>query len=84
MNVTTLIDTAGDALERYRYDAYGAVTVLDAAWSADADNISDWDNRIGYCGYRLAPKPARTDRASCTCGIGRICPRSADGSPAIR
>ena len=51
MNVTALLDTAGDAVERYLYDPYGNVTVLDADFSADADGKSDYANAILYCGY---------------------------------
>jgi len=51
MNVTCLVDTGGDALERYIYDAYGTPTVLDADWSADADNVSDYMNNILFAGY---------------------------------
>ena len=65
--VTAVVDGSdGDLVERYAYDPYGKVTVLDgeddadgggvSEWSADADNVSDWDNRIGYCGYRLDPE----------------------------
>ena len=64
--VTAVVDGSdGDVVERYAYDPYGKVTVLDGEddadggvsdWSADADNVSDWDNRIGYCGYRLDPE----------------------------
>jgi YD repeat-containing protein len=32
MNVTALINTDGTVAERYRYDPYGNVTVLDADW----------------------------------------------------
>ena len=49
-------------VERYLYDPYGKVTVLNGAsgaekdpnvteWSPDADNRSDWDNEILFCGY---------------------------------
>ena len=31
-NVTALVDTGGDAIERYLYDAYGRVTVYDDSW----------------------------------------------------
>ena len=36
MNVTALTNTGGDAQERYVYDPYGNVAVLDADWSATA------------------------------------------------
>jgi len=36
MNVTTLVDTGADAVERYVYDAYGEVTIYDDDWSAVA------------------------------------------------
>ena len=32
-NVTTLVDTGGDALERYVYSPYGVLTIYDATWS---------------------------------------------------
>jgi RHS repeat-associated protein len=51
MNVTCLVDTAGGALERYLYDPYGRMTVLDADWSLDADGKSDYANSILFCGY---------------------------------
>jgi len=50
-NVTALVDTSGDVVERYVYDPYGQVTVLDADWSEDADGASDFANAILYCGY---------------------------------
>jgi len=61
-NVTGLVDRAETAVaERYMYEPYGRVTVLNGAedadegvndWSADADNTSDWSNELLYCGYR--------------------------------
>ena len=51
MNVTALVDTAGTVVERYAYDPYGKVIVLDGDWSADADSVSDVDNRVMYAGY---------------------------------
>jgi RHS repeat-associated protein len=50
-NVTGIVNSSGNVIERYKYDPYGAVTVLNGAsdhdsevsdWSADADNTSDW------------------------------------------
>jgi len=63
-NVTALVDASdGDVVERYAYDPYGKAAVLNGAddaegggvndFSADADNASDWDNAILYCGYLL-------------------------------
>ena len=50
-NVTAVVDTSGNVVERYAYDPYGEVTVLDADWSADADGASDVANVVLYCGY---------------------------------
>jgi len=58
MNVTCLIDTGGDAVERYDYSPYGQVEVLDEDWSADGDGVSDVDNQILFAGYRLDPDSA--------------------------
>jgi RHS repeat-associated protein len=50
MNVTTLVDTGGDALERYVYDPYGEVTIYDDDWS-ETRSTSSYDNNILFCGY---------------------------------
>jgi RHS repeat-associated protein len=67
-NTTALVDAnSGGVVERYLYDPYGKVTVLNGAagaekdpnvaeWSPDADNKSDWDNEILYCGYWYDPE----------------------------
>jgi RHS repeat-associated protein len=52
-NVTALIDTSGNVLERYLYSPYGEVTVLDSDFSADADGISDYANVALYTGRTL-------------------------------
>jgi len=54
-NVTGLVEEQASAtvVERYAYDPYGNVHVLDADWSADADGASDFDNELLYCGYRF-------------------------------
>ena len=67
-NTTALVTPAGAVAERYGYDPYGQVTVLNGAsgtdpdvtggvleWSADTGG-SDWDNEILYCGYRHDPE----------------------------
>ena len=58
-------DTGGDAVERYIYDPYGKVTILNGAngvdkdgavteWTEDGDQTaSDVENSILYCGYRF-------------------------------
>jgi RHS repeat-associated protein len=62
MNVTALVNASGAVVERYAYDPYGKVTILDGTtggqteWAADADQKSDVDNEILYCGYRLDPE----------------------------
>jgi len=65
-NTTALVDAnSGSVVERYLYDPYGKVTVLNGAadadpnvaeWSPDADNKSDWDNEILFCGYWYDPE----------------------------
>jgi RHS repeat-associated protein len=42
-----------NVVERYRYDAYGACTVLDADGSDDSDNASDVGNPFLFTGRRL-------------------------------
>ncbi len=46
-NVTTLVDSGGDALERYVYSPYGVVTVYDATWS-NTRSASSYDN-VALC-----------------------------------
>jgi RHS repeat-associated protein len=41
-NVTALIDTSGNVVERYVYDPYGAVTVLTPTWSARSASLYNW------------------------------------------
>ena len=50
MNVTCLVDTGGDALERYVYDPYGTVTIYDDDWS-DTRSVSSYANPILFAGY---------------------------------
>jgi RHS repeat-associated protein len=53
MNVTALVNASdGGVAERYEYDPYGNLTVLNPDWSADTGNASDFDNEILYAGYR--------------------------------
>ncbi len=51
--VYVLSDSGGSVIERYEYDGYGAVTVLDADHSDDADGISDVENPYLFTGRRL-------------------------------
>ena len=55
-NVTAVMDGGGTVLERYEYTPYGAVTVLDADFSNDSDQISDIGNGTMYTGRLLDPK----------------------------
>ena len=65
-NVTALVEPAGNVVERYLYDAYGRVHVLNGAadpdgavlaeWTLDPDNVSDVSNEILYAGYRHDPE----------------------------
>ena len=48
-NVTTLVDTGGDALERYVYSPYGVLTIYDATWS-NTRSTSSYANAYTYTG----------------------------------
>ena len=50
-NVTALLETDGDVLERYHYDAYGKVTRMDGDWDDDPED--DYLNPYLYTGRRL-------------------------------
>jgi len=52
-SIYALSDADENVIERYRYDAYGACTVLDADFSDDADNASDVDNPYTFTARRL-------------------------------
>lgn len=41
-NVTALVDTAGNVVERYVYDPFGQVTVLAPDWSAPVSDAYSW------------------------------------------
>jgi len=62
MNVTAVTNTTGAVVERYHYDPYGHVTILDGTtdsqteWAPDADQVSDVANEVLYCGYRRDPE----------------------------
>lgn len=60
VNVTALVDGAtGNVVERYMYDAYGKVTILDGTtggqtdWATDANQVSDVANDVLFAGYRF-------------------------------
>jgi RHS repeat-associated protein len=52
-SVYCLTDDGENVVERYRFDGYGACTVLDADGSDDSDNASDVDNPFLFTGRRL-------------------------------
>lgn len=52
-NVTALVDTSGDVVERYLYSPYGEVTILDPDFTPDADGASDYANTTLYTGRTL-------------------------------
>lgn len=52
-NVIALLDKAGTALERYRYTPYGDRIVLDADFTADSDNTTDYGQHRGFQGLLL-------------------------------
>ena len=55
MNVTSLVDINGDALERYIYDPYGRVTIYDADWS-NIRSSSSYSNYVLFTGRHLDPE----------------------------
>ncbi len=55
MNVTSLVDANGDALERYIYDPYGRVTIYNADWSSSRLS-SLYSNPVLYTGRDLDPE----------------------------
>jgi RHS repeat-associated protein len=52
-SVYCLTDDGENVVERYRFDGYGACTVLDADGSDDSDNASDVENPFLFTGRRL-------------------------------
>jgi RHS repeat-associated protein len=51
-NITTLVNTGGDAVERYVYTPYGVPTVYDATW-ANIRSTSSYANAYTYTGRQL-------------------------------
>jgi RHS repeat-associated protein len=51
-NITTLVNTGGDALERYVYTPYGVLTIYDATWS-NVRSVSRSANAHTYTGRQL-------------------------------
>ena len=51
-NVTTLVSTAGDAVERCVYSPYGVLTIYDATW-ANIRSASSYANVYTYSGRQL-------------------------------
>jgi RHS repeat-associated protein len=51
-NITTLVNTGGDALERYVYTPYGVLTIYDATWS-NVRSVSSYANAYTYTGRQL-------------------------------
>ena len=51
-NVTTLVNTGGDAVERYVYSPYGVLTIYDATWS-NIRSASSYANVDTYTGRQL-------------------------------
>jgi RHS repeat-associated protein len=53
-NTTALVNQAGTVVERYAYDPYGKVAVLDINWVSQAANVNN--NEILFAGYRKDPE----------------------------
>lgn len=73
-SIYALSDLTGSVVERYRYDAYGGCTVLDADGSADADGLSDVKNPYTFTARRLDQETGLMQyRWRCYCpAIGRF------------
>ncbi len=52
-STAALVDASGTPQERYEYDAYGQVHILDANFADDADGRSDCNNPYMFTGRRL-------------------------------
>ena len=52
-DVTALVNTSGQVVERYLYDPYGSVTVTDASWNPLPGNTSAYGWRYLFQGGRL-------------------------------
>jgi RHS repeat-associated protein len=51
MNVTALVDaSSGSVVERYAYDPYGRVRVMDGSWGSRSTSNYDW--QVLYAGYQ--------------------------------
>ena len=48
-NTTALVNAAGTVLERYVYDPYGRVTVMDGAWTARSGSL--YESTVLFAGY---------------------------------
>jgi RHS repeat-associated protein len=59
-NVTALVDTAGVPVERYAYDPFGAVSVLNPDWTPDADG-SDYGWQYLFQGLRRSAESGLSD-----------------------
>ena len=54
-DVTALVNTSGQVVERYLYDPYGDVTILNASWVPVSGNQSAYGWRYLHQGGRLDP-----------------------------
>ncbi|GIW75145.1 MAG: hypothetical protein KatS3mg104_0208 [Phycisphaerae bacterium] len=52
-NVTGLVQENQTFVERYVYTPYGDRKVLDANFTDDSDNLTDYDSQLGHQGLRI-------------------------------
>jgi RHS repeat-associated protein len=55
-NVTALVNASGFVVERYAYSPYGKATVLEADFTPNADNLSDFSSTTLFAGRELDPE----------------------------
>ncbi len=54
-NTTALIDTSGTVVERYQYDPYGGVTIMDSSFTPISGNTSAYNMVYLFQGMRYDP-----------------------------
>jgi RHS repeat-associated protein len=70
-NVTALVNTSGQVVERYIYDPYGQVTILDASWNTRSSSSYAWRYLFQGERYEAATGLYHTSRRDESATLGR-------------